>query len=230
VQPEVPGVVQHVNVREGDTVKQGTILATLADWQYRAELAGAQAKYNTAVSEMNHSLAINDDSQAGIFRIQADYWASEVSRDRERLDKTLLRSPIDGIIATPHIEDTVGRSLNPGDTFAEVVDTAQADVDVAVDERDVTLLRPGDNAAVKLEGFPNRTFRGQVIIISPKAQVENDDRVFYARVNVPNAAGLIRAGMQGRSKILTGWRPVGVVVFRRPAMWFWSKIWSWVGW
>ncbi|HZP62898.1 MAG TPA: efflux RND transporter periplasmic adaptor subunit [Terriglobales bacterium] len=230
VQPEVPGVVQHVNVREGDTVKQGTILASLADWQYRAELAGAQAKYNTAVSEMNHSLAINDDSQAGIFRIQADYWASEVSRDRERLDKTLLRSPIDGIIATPHIEDTVGRSLNPGDTFAEVVDTAQADVDVAVDERDVTLLRPGDNAAVKLEGFPNRTFRGQVIIISPKAQVENDDRVFYARVNVPNAAGLIRAGMQGRSKILTGWRPVGVVVFRRPAMWFWSKIWSWVGW
>ena len=230
VQPEVPGVVERVSVREGDTVKQGAILGNLSDWQYRAELAGAQAKYNTAVSEMNHSLAINDDSQAGIFRIQVDYWASEVSRDRERLDKTLLRSPIDGVVATPHLEDTVGRSLNPGDTFAEVVDTAQADIDVAIDERDVALLRPGDHAAVKLEGFPNRTFHGQVMVISPKAQVENDERFFYARVNVPNAAGLIRTGMQGRSKIVTGWRPVGVVVFRRPAMWFWSKVWSWVGW
>ena len=230
VQPEVPGVVRRVDIREGDTVKQGQILGSLADWQYRAELAAAQAKYNTAVSEMNHSLATNDDSQAGIFRIQVDYWASELSRDRERLDKTLLRSPIDGVVATPRIEDTVGRSLNPGDTFAEVVDTAQANVDVAIDERDVTLLRPGDKAAVKLEGFPNRTFRGQVLIISPKAQVENDEHVFYARVDVPNAAGLIRSGMQGRSKIVSGWRPVGVVVFRRPAMWFWSKIWSWFGW
>jgi len=230
VQPEVAGVVQRVNVREGDPVKQGTVLASLADWQYRAELAGAQAKYNTAVSQMNHALATNDGTEAGILRIQADYWASEVSRDRERLGKTLLRSPIDGLVATPHIEDMVGRSLNPGDTFTEVVDTSRANVDVAIDERDVPLLRPGESAAVKLDGFPSRTFRGEVMVVSPKAQVENDETVFYARLSLSNNDGAIRAGMQGRSKISTGWRPAGQVLFRRPVMWLWSKIWSWVGW
>ena len=73
VQPEVAGVVQQVNVREGDFVQQGAILASLADWQYRTELAAAQAKYETAVSQMNRALAANDGGEAGILRAQADY-------------------------------------------------------------------------------------------------------------------------------------------------------------
>jgi multidrug efflux pump subunit AcrA (membrane-fusion protein) len=124
----------------------------------------------------------------------------------------------------------VGRSLNPGDTFAEVVDTSVANVDVAIDERDVSLLRNGASGAVKLDGFPTRTFHGVVSVISPKGVVENDERIFYARLDVPNPDGAIRAGMQGRSKISTGWKPAGEVFFRRPGMWLWSKLWSWVGW
>ncbi|MGB0117730.1 MAG: GAF domain-containing protein [Terriglobales bacterium] len=230
VQPEVAGVVQQVNVREGDFVQQGAILASLADWQYRTELAAAQAKYETAVSQMNRALAANDGGEAGILRAQADYWTSEVALARERLEKTALRSAIDGLVATPHIEDMVGRSLSPGDAFAEVVDTSWANVDVSIDESDVSLLKAGDKASVKLEAFPSRTFRGEVFIVSPKSEVEGTERFFYARVRVPNGDGLIRAGMQGRSKVSTGWAPAGEVIFRRPAMWLWSKIWSWFGW
>ena len=230
VQPEVAGVVQTVSVREGDTVKQGTVLARLDDGQYRAALAGVQVKYETAVSQMNRALAANDSSQAGIERVQADYWTTEVARAQERLQETQLRSPIDGIVATPHIEDAVGRDLKPGDTFADVVDTSRATVDVAIDEHDVSLLRPGSKASVKLDGFPTRTFRGELTVISPRSQLLGDDHVFFARVSVPNHEGLIRVGMQGRSKIFTAWRPAGEVFFRRPAMWLWSKIWSWFGW
>lgn len=230
VQPEVAGVVQAVNVREGDPVKPGTVLARLADWPYRTALAAAQARYETAVSEMNRALAANDGTQAGIGRVQADYWASEVSRARERLEKTLLRSPIDGLVATPHVEDMVGQDLKPGDTFAEVVDTSRASVDVAIDEHDVSLLQPGEKASVKLDGFPTRTFRGELTVVSPRGQAQGDDRVFFARVNVANPEGLIRTGMQGRGKIFTAWRPAGEVFFRRFGMWVWAKIWSWFGW
>jgi RND family efflux transporter MFP subunit len=217
-------------VREGDAVKQGTVLASLADWQYRAELAAAQSKYETAVSEMNHALAANDGSEAGIERVQTDYWTAEVARARERLQRTLLRSPIDGLVATPHVEDSVGRDLKPGDTLLEIVDTSRASVDVAVDEHDVSLLRPGEKAAVKLEGFPTRTFGGELTVVSPKGELQGDERVFFARVSIPNGEGLIRAGMQGRAKIFAAWRPAGEVLFRRPAMWLWSKLWLWFGW
>jgi RND family efflux transporter MFP subunit len=230
VQPELAGLVRTVSVREGDAVKRDTVLGRLADWQYRSELASAQAKYKTAVAQMNHALAGNDGTEAGIARVQVDYWTAEVARATERLEKTLLRSPIDGLVATPHIEDSVGRDLKPGDTFAEIVDTSRATVDVAIDEQDVSLLRPGEEAAVKLEGFPTRTFRGELTVVSPRSQLRGDEHIFFARVSIPNNEGLIRAGMQGRSKIFTAWRPAGEVFFRRPAMWLWSKIWSWFGW
>jgi len=230
IQPEVEGTVQRVQVREGDAVSAGTTLATLSDWQYRAQLAAAQAKYETAVSQMNRALNSNDGSEAGIQRIQADYWASELARARERLDHTQLRSPINGVVATPHVEDLVGRKLLPGDTFAEVVDTSRAIVDVAIDADDVLLLHPGEKASIKLEGFPTRTFHGVVTVVSPRSQVQGTDRFFFARVLVPNADGAIRDGMQGRGKVLTGWSPAGKVIFRRPAIWIWSKLWSWFGW
>ncbi len=125
IQPEVEGVVQRVNVREGDAVSAGTVLANLSDWQYRAQLAAAQAKYETAVSQMNRALNGNDGGEAGIQRIQADYWAAELARARQRLDLTQLRSPINGVVATSHVEDLVGRKLLPGDTFAEIVDISR---------------------------------------------------------------------------------------------------------
>jgi GAF domain-containing protein len=230
IQPEVEGTIQRVQVREGDAVSAGTTLATLSDWQYRAQLAAAQAKYETAVSQMNRALNSNDGGEAGILRIQADYWASELARARERLERTQLRSPINGVIATPHVEDFVGRKLLPGDTFAEVVDTSRAIVDVAIDADDVLLLHPGEKASVKLEGFPTRTFHGVVTVVSPRSQVQGADRFFFARVLVANADGAIRDGMQGRGKVLTGWSPAGKVLFRRPAIWIWSKLWSWFGW
>jgi RND family efflux transporter MFP subunit len=230
IQPEVEGVVQRVNVREGEMVAAGTVLATLADWQYRGQLAAAQAKYETAVSQMNRSLSNDDGGEAGIQRIQADFWGSELARARERLDRTQLRSPIDGVVVTPHIEDLAGRKLMPGDTFAEIVDTSRAIVDVAIDEDDVLLLHAGEKASVKLDGFPTRTFHGVVTVVSPRSQVQGSDRFFFARVAVPNSDGAIRDGMQGRGKVVTGWRPAGQVFFRRPAVWLWSKLWSWFGW
>jgi RND family efflux transporter MFP subunit len=230
VQPEVAGMVQSVTVREGDTVRQGSILAKLDDWQYRTALSAAQSKYDTAVSQMNRALASNDGTEAGIQRVQADYWGAEVGRAQERLDRTALRAPLDGRIATPHIEDLVGRSLNAGDTFADVVDTSHASVDIAIDEVDLMRLHSGENAAVKLEGIPSRTFHALVTVVSPKAELQGNERYFFARVLVPNENGLIRSGMQGRGKVSTGWAPTGWVLFRRPAMWLWSKAWSWFGW
>ena len=229
IQPEVEGVVRNVYVHEGDHVTQGQVIADLADWDFRATLAQAQAKYQTALLQMNHSLAVNDGTEAGVQRVQADYWKSELARDQDLLDKTKLRSPIDGVIATPHIENMVGRRLQHGDTFAELVDTSRAIIDVAVDDTDASLLRAGSPASIKLNSFPTRTFRGSVAVVSPKGALLGDSRVFFARVAIANQGGAIRAGMEGRGKVRVGWYPSGYVLFRRPLLWIYERAWSWFG-
>jgi RND family efflux transporter MFP subunit len=230
IEPELDGVVSKVYVHEGDYVSGGTVLADLEDWDYRGELNSAQTKYQLSESEANRALSANDGAESGILRVQAQYWASEVERMRERLDKTHLRSPIAGWVTTPQVENLVGRKLSPGDDFAEVADSSTSTIDVSIDQEDLSLLAAGERAAIKLEGYPTQTFRGTVRVVSPKSQVSGDERLFYARVDVPNAQGWIRPGMQGRGKISVGWRPVGFVLLRGPAAWSYSKLWSWLGW
>ncbi len=229
IQPAVEGVVSKVYVREGEHVARDQVVADLADWEARAALAQAEAKYQTVLLHMNRALAASDGSEAGTQRVQADYWKSEIARGQELLDKMRLRSPIDGTVATPLVENMVGRRLQHGDTFAEVVDTSRAIVDVAIDDADAALVRAGTHASVKLNSFPTRVFRGDVTIVSPKGTVVGDSRVFFARVAVANPSGAIRAGMEGRGKLRIGWYPAGYVLFRGPLLWVYSKVWSWFG-
>lgn len=230
IQPEFDGVVSKVLVHEGQLVQRGEVLAELEAWNMRSALAEAQAKYESTVLQMNRALVTNDGTEAGVHRVQADFWKAEVERDRQRLAQAQLRSPIDGIVATPHVENFAGRKLQQGDTFAEVVNTSQAIIDVGIDDADAGLLKPGQKAVVKLNSYPTQTFRGDVQIVSPKAEVVHDTPVFFARVDVPNSDGVIRAGMEGRGKVRVGWYPAGYVFFRRAFLWIYAKAWYWLGW
>jgi len=230
VQPEVDGVVGKVFVHEGQSVRQGEVLGEMEAWSLRSGLAEAQSKYETSLLQMNRALAANDGTEAGVHRVQADFWKAELERARQSLDRAQLRTPMDGVVSTPHVEEFAGRKLMQGDSFAEIVDASQATVDVAVDDADVGLLKVGQKAVVKLNSYPTRTFHGDVVIVSPKAELLHEAPVFYARVNLPNADGSIRSGMEGRGKIAVKWSPAGYVFFRKPYLWLYSKVWGWLGW
>jgi GAF domain-containing protein len=230
IEAGVDGVVKNVYVKEGDHIRQGAALAELEDWNYRADVATSQAKYQEALATMNRALASNDGTLAGNERTKVDYLKAELARARERLDRTILRAPFDGTVTTPQIQNSVGRRLQHSDVFAEMIQTSNVSVDVSVPEEDVTLIRVGEPASLKLESYPLQTFRGNVIVVSPRSQVESDQQVFVARINVANAEGAIRPGMQGHGKISVGWHPAGYVLFRGFGMWLWAKLWNWFGW
>jgi multidrug resistance efflux pump len=163
--------------------------------------------------------------------VDADYWTAEVARAQQRLEHTRLRSPIDGIVSTPHVETFAGRRLDVGNPFIEVIDTTSAVVDVGIAENEAGLLQPGEKGWVKLEALPTQTYRGDVTVVSATSATEGDHRVYYARVKVANKNGNIRSGMQGRGKVaVPGWHAAGYVLFRKPFLWAWGKIWSWLPW
>jgi len=223
------GNVQTVYAHEGQRVNAGDLLGTLNDWQWRSDLAAADAKYQEAMLGMQNDLA-RGAPQAGADREQVEYLRTEVARIRARVDSAQLRSPITGIVVTPSLENAAGKHLAAGDSFAQVLDLKGAVVDVAVPERDASLLHAGESAAVKLDSFPQRTWRSEVSVVSPQAQVGDGVRTFSAEVPLSNLDAVLRAGMSGRAKIFVGWRPSGYVLLRAPALWIWQTLWNWIGW
>ena len=169
------GNVEAVAVREGQRVVAGQQLGTMNDWQWKADLAAAQAKYEAAELGMEASLA-GGSAQAGDDRAQVEFLKSEVARAQSRVDSAELRSPIDGLVATPALQSAAGEHLNAGDSFAKVLDLSSVVMDISVAQSDVALVRPGDKAVIKLDSYPQKTWRGVVSIVSPLAQTLNDER------------------------------------------------------
>jgi len=58
------------------------------------------------------------------------------------------------------VESFAGRKLEAGDSFAEVLDTSNVLVDVAIDDMDAGRLKEGQKASIKLNSYPMRTFHG----------------------------------------------------------------------
>jgi len=225
----VDGNVQAVYAHEGQRVNAGDALGSLNDWQWRSDLAAAEAKYQEALLAMQNDLA-HGAPQAGADREQTEYLRTEVARIRTRIDSAQLRSPITGIVVTPSLENAAGKHLAAGDAFAQVLDLKSAVVQVAIPESDASLLGAGEAAAIKLDSYPQRTWRSTVSVVSPLAQAGDGVRTFTAEVPVSNADAVLRAGMSGRAKISVGWRPSGYVLLRGPALWIWQTLWNWIGW
>ena len=225
----VDGNVDKVYVHEGQRVAAGEVLGALNDWQWRTNLAAAEAKYQQALLEMEDDLA-HGSARAGTDRANVNYLRSESAQARARLESAQLRSPIAGIVVTPNLENAAGEHLDAGAPFAQVLDLNSAVVRIAVPERDAGLLRSGQPAAIKLDSYPQRTWHDAVSVVSPQAVAGDGERTFSVEVPVPNGDAALHAGMSGKGKISIGFRPAGYVLLRRPALWFWQTLWNWIGW
>ncbi len=223
------GNVDKVYAHEGQRVAAGEILGAINDWQWRANLAVAEAKYQQALLAMEDDLA-HGSARAGADRANTDYLRSEAAQARTRLESAQLRSPIAGIVVTPNLQNAAGEHLDAGSPFAQVLDLNSAVVEIAVPEQDASLLTSGEAAAIKLDSYPQRTWHDAVTVVSPQAVAGDGERTFSVEVQVPNHDGILRAGMSGKGKVSIGWRPAGYVLLRRPALWIWQTLWNWIGW
>jgi multidrug resistance efflux pump len=221
--------VDRVFVREGQHVNAGDVLASMNDWQWRSQLAAAEARYQESMLQMQGDLA-RGSAQAGADRTRAEFLRSEAARIRAQVDSAQLRSPIAGVVATPNLQNAAGEHLESGAPFAQVLDLSFAVCRVAVPQRDIALIRPGQQASIKMDTYPQRTWHETVSLVSPEADVSSGERTFAAEFPLTNPSEVLRAGMSGRAKIFIGWRPAGYVLLRRPALWIWQTLWNWIGW
>lgn len=221
----VDGIVKEVLRREGDQVRAGEVIATLKDETYQAALAEVRAALQIAESEVAQHT--QQGNAAAMFEAQSrrDELKAKLAFEQEQLSKTTLRSPIAGIVVTPHIEQRVGQALSRGAELAVVADAENIMAEVAVPEADAALVRAGERAALKMNPFPTRVFRGEVLRVGAELRQEGEASFVIAEARVPNPDQSLRAGMLGRAKVSVGTRRLGVAIFRRPLRYVWLKLW-----
>lgn len=208
-------------VREGDSVKKGQLLAKLDTATLQQRLRKAQADKEAArlgaanaastyrrTSKLveQHFMAQQqaDDARTAADAAQAGFLAAQAGLDlaRTALADASLYAPDDGIIQQ--------RILEPGDMASPqrpVFTLAMTDplwVRVYVKESDLGRIRPGMQAEVATDSYPNKRYQAWIGYISPSAEftpksVETTEvrssLVYQVRVFVCNPQGELRLGM-----------------------------------
>ena len=184
----------------GKQVTKGEKLLTL----YSPELVAAQKEYLVARAARAR---LGDSSVAGVARGGAEL--ADAARQRLRsfdvgpeeiaeLEETgtsrrtvTLRSPVSGVV----VEKTAveGMKVSPADRLYEIVDLSQVWILAEVYERDLGAVRVGLPARVTLATPPGGEWRGIVSFVSPT--VKPDTRTVEARIDVDNAAGVLKPDM-----------------------------------
>jgi HlyD family secretion protein len=139
---------------------------------------------------------------------------------RDTLSKTVVRSPIDGIVTAKRVEEgevaVVGVLNQPGTVLLTISDMSVVEAELEVDETSIPSVKVGQEALVRIDAYPNRTFNGVVTEVgnSPilKTGTATDAIKFRVKVQLKDPPPDVKPGLSVQADILTGFRPQTLVV------------------
>jgi cobalt-zinc-cadmium efflux system membrane fusion protein len=219
------GIISHINVIEGQEVKQGQMLATINN----QDLVKIQQDYLTAKNNFTYVEAeFNRQSQlkAAGAGTGKSFQAAEATFHAERarltgyetqlkqlgiragqitngrlLSKFPVLSPINGTVG--QITANTGAFVQPGTSIMEVVDNSKIHCDLTVFEKDLMQVRVGQKVTFQLTNQENQLITGRINGINKSFENESKGVIVHAVINNSQHKNLI-PGMYVTALISTG--------------------------
>lgn len=200
----LPGVINHIAVEEGQTIKEGQLLASIDATEYQNALSIANASLEQAEDLFNRlnglyekgSLPAKDyiDIKTKVTQAKANK-----SINSKHIQDSRLVAPIAGIITSKLIER--GSVAAPGVPAFVIVKTDIVYVRITVPETEVGALKKGMEAHVFIPTIGD-TLKGKVTIINPMADAIS--KTYTVKIKLINSNGQLLPGMLATTKINTG--------------------------
>jgi len=158
-------------------------------------------------------------AQAAARRVQQARATLEGSRDT--LAKTTVRAPMDGIITAKRVEEgevaVIGIQNSPGTVLLTISDMSIVETELDVDETSVPSVKVGQEAKIRIDAYPNQTFKGIVTEVGgspilPPAGASSNAIKFLVNVQIQDPPADVKPGLSVQADILTGFRPKALVV------------------
>ena len=118
-------------------------------------------------------------------------------------------SPTDGVVLTKNYE--VGDVVNAGAPIATLGDMEDCWVKLYIPSSQLGRVKLGSECSVRIDAFPNREFEASVSEVNQQAeynprmsltQKERENMVFWIKVRIKNAEGVIKPGMPADVTVL----------------------------
>ena len=218
---EQPGLSSLIEQRralaDAASTRTAEIRAAQADSQRIAnDFARTRELANQGIASPQELERLQSAAAAAAARLQsvrASVRESEAARAGAEVtesirDQLVLLSPADGIVLTRFAER--GEVITAGVPVVSIGLVREPWIRAFVGERFVARLRTGQDARIRVDGYPDTSFAGTITEISPRAEFtpraalterERADLVFGIKVSTDGAGGRLKAGMPVRVEI-----------------------------
>jgi RND family efflux transporter MFP subunit len=227
VASEEAGVVNKMNVEEGDRVKKGQVLCEQDTTQLKLELEESQYAISEAKILRNKAkreferqqrlYKIDSVSEKAYEDAKFNYDASrkkvnQLRADRKNLEDQLrkkqVKAPVSGYVVKRQCQ--IGQWLGEGDPAVTLVVPDPILFMVQVPERYVPSIKAGNTVEVTFDALQGKEFQGEIDAVVPKA--DTAARTFPVRIRIPNPESEIKPGMLGRATLPVGDRRKALLV------------------
>jgi membrane fusion protein (multidrug efflux system) len=210
VKAKVAGELVAVTVREGESVKQGQLLARIDPTEVQARVAARQADVAATRAQLvwaeknrNQQKALLDKSfisQSAFDNIQSNYEVAvakqhaaeaELVVARKSLGDAVLVAPFSGIVSLRHAQP--GERVALDAKVVSIVDLSRLQLEASVPPAAIGQVQVGQAMNFRVEGFGEREFAGRIERINPAATAGSRSISVYAVID--NREGLLRGGM-----------------------------------
>jgi HlyD family secretion protein len=219
IKSKASGQIEELPIEEGDLVQRGELIARLDQKDERAEVAQTQAYLDIAKAELKQAQSmfdrrnqlfqdnlISEEEQDQIelslasARGKLVQATTALERAKERLNESIVRAPINGIILQKYVEKgqiiaSGVSNVGGGTPIVDIADMSSVYIETGIDEIDIGKIQVGQPAVVVAEAYPELKFNGTIVRIAPEAKIEQNVTLFNVIVEVGNTDGKLKSGM-----------------------------------
>lgn len=202
ISPEINGQITSINVKEGNYVRKGQLLAKLNSdvietniAQLKTQLDLAETMYTKQTELWNKQIG----SERQYLESKANYESlqNQLKTLNAQYEKTVLRSPINGYIE--YINKKEGEFAMPGMQFMQIVNLDELYVTAKISETYLPVIKAGIEVEITFTSYPEIHLKEPVYRVGNV--INSNNRTFLVQVKVKNNSGLLKPNLLANIRI-----------------------------
>ncbi|MDR0440691.1 MAG: efflux RND transporter periplasmic adaptor subunit [Candidatus Accumulibacter sp.] len=189
---------------------EATLMEARANRERLAEVARLSGGKVPSKSELDAAEAAWRRARADLAGARAQVAQAEATlqTDETNIEKAVIRSPINGVVLARKVEpgQTVAAQMTTPVLYTIAEDLTQMELQVKVDEADVSSVQLGQPASFTVSAWPGRDFPATIRRVGLGSTITDNVVTYKTVLSVANDDLALRPGMTATARIVTAQR------------------------
>lgn len=200
IRAEVPGCIETVHIKEGETVEEGQKLFSLRNKESQARVKSAKAALHLSKHTADRRRQLKEKdfiSPQDLEKAEAEREAceAELMLAQEELEKTCICAPFKGVVSMKKVSK--GSYVSPGTELIRIQDINPIRFVFQLPQKEIPFLKIGTPLHATTDIYPNKNFKGTIEAIDQSVNETTRSTTVYA--TFPNEDKLLLPGLYGQA-------------------------------